>query len=647
MEEEILTIEEDAIFSGVSSVNGLTGDVPLKTINGEEVTGEGNIEIAGSGTVKSVNEVEPDEDGNITLTASDVGAQTPLTAGENITIEDGVISASGESYTAGNNITIADGVISATDTTYTAGTNVNISNENVISATDTTYTAGNGLDLTGTEFSADTTVLATKNDLSGKQNTLTAGSNITISNDTISATDTTYTAGTGINITSGAISVDTTTIQPKLTAGSNITINGDEISATDTTYSNFTGTDGTAAGAAGLVPAPATTDAGKFLKADGTWDTAGSSGPTVVQTTGTSQTDVMSQDATTKMVYADGASETKIRIGMGASTSGYNALAIGKNTKADYTEGVAIGNAAKANASSSSIAMGASAETTGSGGISLGALSTAKNGYSVAIGYAASANSAGEVNIGSVNETGHGYNSSNYRLLSGVYDGQSAHDAATKGQLDARVIQNAGAPTTSTVGTVGQLLEDTTNGKLYQCTAVDNTDPQNIVYTWTEVGAGGGGGGVTTLSTSDYNYPTEDPNCIALWLLPEGFYNIPSGVAWRYQTLYGALDYAANVILGEVKWDTRSMIVVGRGGVLLACKLTSQGVLAYTSAESFAPMCKGEISETLTQNGGTSAPSSSTKGSVGSLYSCVNSGTAELYMCTAVSGSTYTWTKIY
>lgn len=43
----------------------------------------------------------------------------------------------------------------------------------------------------------------------------------------------------------------------------------------DTTYSNFTGTDGQTAGASGLVPAPATTDAGKFLKADGTWDTAG------------------------------------------------------------------------------------------------------------------------------------------------------------------------------------------------------------------------------------------------------------------------------------------------------------------------------------------------------------------------------------
>ena len=47
------------------------------------------------------------------------------------------------------------------------------------------------------------------------------------------------------------------------------------IEVSDTTYSNFTGTDGVSAGTAGLVPAPATTDAGKFLKADGTWDTAG------------------------------------------------------------------------------------------------------------------------------------------------------------------------------------------------------------------------------------------------------------------------------------------------------------------------------------------------------------------------------------
>ena len=45
----------------------------------------------------------------------------------------------------------------------------------------------------------------------------------------------------------------------------------------------FAGTNGSAAGAAGKVPAPATTDAGKFLKADGTWATPpGSAG--VVET---------------------------------------------------------------------------------------------------------------------------------------------------------------------------------------------------------------------------------------------------------------------------------------------------------------------------------------------------------------------------
>lgn len=48
----------------------------------------------------------------------------------------------------------------------TAGANIQIEN-GTISATDTTYTAGNGLNLNGTEFSADTDVLATKEDLEG------------------------------------------------------------------------------------------------------------------------------------------------------------------------------------------------------------------------------------------------------------------------------------------------------------------------------------------------------------------------------------------------------------------------------------------------------------------------------------------------
>lgn len=91
----------------------------------------------------------------------------------------------------------------------------------------------------------------------GPAGTYTAGSNITISGDTISATDTTYTAGANVSISQENV-----------------------ISATDTTYSNFTGTDGVDAGTAGLVPAPATTDAGKYLKADGTWGTVSGGIPT-------------------------------------------------------------------------------------------------------------------------------------------------------------------------------------------------------------------------------------------------------------------------------------------------------------------------------------------------------------------------------
>ena len=89
--------------------------------------------------------------------------------------------------------------------------------------------------------------------------------------------------------------------QNKLTAGDNIQISGNEISATDTTYNDFTGTDGSSAGQAGLVPAPTTSDAGKYLKANGTWDSV-NAGPTVVQTTGQSTTDVMSQKAVTDIV---------------------------------------------------------------------------------------------------------------------------------------------------------------------------------------------------------------------------------------------------------------------------------------------------------------------------------------------------------
>jgi hypothetical protein len=216
--------------------------------------------------------------------------QDTLTAGTNIQISNGTISATDTTYTAGTGLDLTGTEFSVDTTTIatkaeladyvtdtelstilqgyqealTAGSNITISN-GTISATDTTYTAGTGLDLTGTEFSVDTTTIATKaeladytptaslaavalsndyDDLSNKPvipvlpttKDLVAGSNITITEGqdtvTIAATAASYSAGSGLNLTGSTFSVDTTTIQEKLTAGSNITISGNTISST-------------------------------------------------------------------------------------------------------------------------------------------------------------------------------------------------------------------------------------------------------------------------------------------------------------------------------------------------------------------------------------------------------------------------------
>ena len=111
-EERIDTLQESSIIAGVQSINGKAGDLDLKTINNTDLLTAGNLDLA---TAEQL-----------------AGKQDILTAGDNIQIEN-----------------------------------------NVISATDSTYTAGNGLDLTDGEFSIDENVVATKTDLADKQDKLT------------------------------------------------------------------------------------------------------------------------------------------------------------------------------------------------------------------------------------------------------------------------------------------------------------------------------------------------------------------------------------------------------------------------------------------------------------------------------------------
>lgn len=262
------------------------------------------------------------------------------------------------------------------------------------------------------------------------------------------------------------------------------------IEVSDTTYSNFTGTDGTAAGAAGLVPAPATTDAGKFLKADGTWDTAGGGGDTVYSTKTTSdgatggavyignldanqdeQADPTTTDHHYKYFWA--------LPGVNTSLPGDRSVNIMGNNASDYSTSIGSGANIPPTLAAYGTAIGYSSTVRSNYGVALGASSYIDNNlpHSVALGDRSTPTRAGEVNVGQ--SLGQGYNNTNYRVIGGVHDPIDAHDAATKGYVDAH---------------------------------------------------SGGGGGAIKLTTADYNYDTNggsDYNSIAIWLLSDDIYQMP------------------------------------------------------------------------------------------------------------------------
>lgn len=314
-------------------------------------------------------------------------------------------------------------------------------------------------------------------------------------------------------------------------------------------------------------------------------------GAVVVQSTGISTTDVMSQNATTSMVFADPSTKRKVQIGDESSNSGTDGVAIGRQSSVSSGEGVAIGKSSQAS-SASAVSIGGSSKATSSMAVAIGDAAKSQGTWTTAVGYSATANGGESVAVGSQSSTSlngnsgvaigrlasvqgtggiaigstagvdqstsnavaigsgahatangqfdislnggsGGYNNSAYRLLTGLYSPQNEHDAANKGYVDSRIMTNAGAPTTATVGTKGQVLEDTTNGKLYICTAIDITDPQNPSYTWTEVGTGGSGAGIVELTSADYDYPTNSPDGIALWELDEGIYHVDGAASMQ------------------------------------------------------------------------------------------------------------------
>lgn len=173
-------------------------------------------------------------------------------------------------------------------------------------------------------------------------------------------------------------------------------------------------------------------------------------GPTVVQTTGASTTDVMSQKAVTNMIYPDGyeTSKTRIAIGNTTITTGMNSvLAIGSNssttnyrTRVQGNSTVALGDSIQTSTGANqAVVIGTGNGTTGPrvariGGIAIGAYANSGHDYSIALGHNALTSRIYELSVGS------GGGTSATRFIANVTDPQLAQDAATKNYVDTQIV---------------------------------------------------------------------------------------------------------------------------------------------------------------------------------------------------------------
>lgn len=219
-----------------------------------------------------------------------------------------------------------------------------------------------------------------------------------------------------------------------------------------------------------------------------------------------------------------------------------------------------------------------------------------------------------------------------------------------------------------------------------------------------------GAGGITTLTTEDYNYPTDNPSVIAPWRLNPGIYYVDSGVTVRYAVPVGYsprnvtvnAGEKATLIVGESQNYTKPIIFLhGRltyfAPVSISGAPTGEGqAQQFDFSEPYTPLNRYSVVDNLTTTdirplssrmgrelnirigdlttlttaaktstvaaineldselgnakslSGSTAPTTSTAGTLGQTY--VDTSTGDIYYLSEIdettSPATYTWEKL-
>ena len=156
------------------------------------------------------------------------------------------------------------------------------------------------------------------------------------------------------------------------------------------------------------------------------------------------------------------------------------------------------------------------------------------------------------------------------------------------------------------------------------------------------------GGGITELTSADYNYPTENPNRVALPLLPQGFYRAQDNTVYIQEAAnkanrQGKLYYVSgqNNVGSVAVWIFNDTSGYNQG---------TYGIDRYDGNPLNGNLSNhiGFVDDQILQHYigklGGSVPDSSTVGELGQIY--INNTDNSAYVCVSVTGGTYVWKQI-